>query len=33
MFLFGAAIALYFVSRVAFHLRRAHPEMSWNPIA
>jgi len=33
MFLVGVAFTLYFFSRVAFHLRRAHPEMSWNPIA
>jgi hypothetical protein len=24
---------VYFLMRVAFHLRRARPEMTWNPIA
>jgi hypothetical protein len=33
MFLLGVALVLYFLSRVAFHLRRARPTMSWNPIS
>jgi NADH-quinone oxidoreductase subunit H len=33
MFLFGLALVLYFFSRVAFHLRRARPELTFNPIA
>jgi NADH-quinone oxidoreductase subunit H len=33
MFLFGVMTTVYFLMRVAFHLRRARPEMSWNPIA
>lgn len=32
MFLFGVAVALYFLGRVAFHLRRARPELYWSPI-
>ena len=33
MFLFGIMTTIYFLMRVAFHLRRARPTMSWNPIA
>lgn len=33
MFLFGVMTTLYFLMRVAFHLRRARPLMTWNPIA
>ncbi|HZR79731.1 MAG TPA: NADH-quinone oxidoreductase subunit NuoH [Candidatus Binatia bacterium] len=33
MVVFGLAIALYFLSRVRFHLRRAKPELTLSPIA
>jgi hypothetical protein len=33
MLALGAGIVLYFLSRVAFHLRRAKPELRLNPIS
>jgi hypothetical protein len=33
MFLFGVAVVLYFFTRVAFHLRRARPELLLSPLS